>query len=211
MRQIKNIEDWNDLLSKKDKSEDDILLIAQVYEDGIKFENSLEIKQEYKKAFEYYLTGLNFKYCKIRVADYLSEGLGCKKDIEKAIKLYNELISENNSIAAFNLSTVYRDLGDYKKVVELLYKVYEIDKAYPVELAFHYLYGLGIPKNLEIAKNIFLTIKSQVEKYSVYEIEQVNYQLALLSLENNEIKNARHLLLQNDNEISNDLLNIIGK
>ena len=53
MRQIKNIEDWNDLLSKKDKSEDDILLIAQVYEDGIKFENSLEIKQEYKKAFEY--------------------------------------------------------------------------------------------------------------------------------------------------------------
>jgi len=73
------------------------------------------------------------------------------------------------------------------------------------------LYGLGIPKNLEIAKNIFLTIKSQVEKYSVYEIEQVNYQLALLSLENNEIKNARHLLLQNDNEISNDLLNIIGK
>lgn len=73
------------------------------------------------------------------------------------------------------------------------------------------MYGLGIPINLEIAKNIFLTIKSQVEKYSVYEIEQVNYQLALLSLENNEIKNARHLLLQNDNEISNDLLNIIGK
>lgn len=211
MKEIKTFEDWNNLLFKKDKSEDDFLLIAQVYEEGLTRENNLEIKQNFEKAFEFYLDGSQFKYCKIRVADYLSEGLGCRKDINKSIELYNELIRENLSTAAFNLSTIYRDNGDYVKVVELLYKVFEIDNVFPIELGIHYLYGLGIKKDKLKAKEIFLSIINQVDKYSVYEIEQANYQLALLSLENNEIQNAKFLLSQNDNEISNDLLNIIGR
>ncbi|WP_177764898.1 sel1 repeat family protein [Flavobacterium sp. I3-2] len=211
MKEIKTFEDWNDLLIKKDKSEDDFLLIAQVYEEGLIRENNLEIKESFEKAFETYLEGSHYNYCKIRVANYLSEGIGCKKDINKSIELYNELIKENLSTAAFNLSTIYRDKGDYAKVVELLYKVFEIDNIFPIELAFHYLFGLGIKKDKLKAKEIFLSIINQSKKYSVYEIEQANYQLGLLSLENNEIQNARFLLSQNNNEISNDLLNIIGR
>ena len=211
MKEIETFEDWNDLLIKKGKSEDDYLLIAQVYEEGLIRENNLEIKQNFEKAFEIYLEGSHYNYCKIRVADYLSEGIGCKKDINKSIQLYKELIRENLSTAAFNLSTIYRDKGDYVKVVELLYQVFKIDSIFPIELAFHYLYGLGIKKDKLKAKEIFLSIISQLDKYSIYEVEQANYQLALLSLEKNEIQNARFLLSQNDNEISNDLLNIIGR
>lgn len=211
MKQIATFEDWNDLLIKKDKSEDDFLLIGQVYEEGLIRKNNLEIRQSFEKAFEWYLKGSDFNYCKIRVADYLSEGIGCNKNLDKSIELYKELISENNSIAAFNLSTIYRDKRDYKKVIDLLYKVFEIDGVYPIELAFHYLYGLGTKVNKLKSKEIFLNVKNQATEYSVYEIEQANYQLALFSLENNEIQNARFLLSQNENEISNDLLNIIGK
>lgn len=57
-----------------------------------------------KQAFEWYLKDSGNNYCKIRVADLLSEGLGCEKNIQKSIELYTELISENISIAAFNLS-----------------------------------------------------------------------------------------------------------
>lgn len=211
MKEIETFENWNDLLIKKHKSVDDFLLIAQVYEEGLLLENNLEIKQNFEKAFETYVEGSQFNYCKIRVADYLSEGLGCKKNINKSVELYNELIRESLSIAAFNLSTIYRDKGEYVKVVELLYKVYEIDRIFPIELAFHHLYGLGTKKDKLKAQEIFLAIKNQTDKYSVYENEQANYQLALLSLENSEIQNAKFLLSQNDNEISNDLLNIIGK
>ena len=211
MKKIENFEDWNNLLIKKNKNEFEFLLIAQIYEDGLFSENNFGIKQNFEKAFEWYLKGSNFNYCKIRVADYLSEGLGCKKDINKSIELYNELIAENLSIAAFNLSTIYRDKNDYIKVIELLYKVFEIDGIFPIELAFHHLYGLGTKKDKLKAKEIFLTIINQADEYSVYEIEQANYQLALLSLKNNKIQNSKFLLSQNDNEISNDLLNIIGR
>lgn len=211
MNEIHNIEDWNYLLNKHNKTEDDFLQIAQSYEIGLTFDNSLKINQNYEKAFEWYLKGSVYDYCKIRVADFLSEGLGCEKDLQKSIQLYNELISKNNSVAAFNLSTIYRDNNDYNKSFGLLNKIYEIDNLYPIELAFYFLYGIGTQINKEKSKEIFLKIKENSKNYSEYEIEQANYQLAIFHIEKSEIQNARNLLLENDNEYSNDLLNIIGR
>lgn len=48
MKEIETVEDLNDLLIKKYKSEDDFLLIAQVYEEGLIDENNLEIKQNFE-------------------------------------------------------------------------------------------------------------------------------------------------------------------
>ncbi|WP_410879827.1 tetratricopeptide repeat protein [Myroides sp. DW712] len=211
MKQIKSIEDWNNLLNKADKSEDDFLQIGQAYEYGIICKNNFEIKTNLEKAFEWYLKGSENNYCKIRVADLLSEGLGCEKNIQKSIELYTELISKNMSIAAFNLSTVYRDLGNYDETYKLLYKVFEIDNVYPIELAFHYLYGIGTLVNKSKAKELFLNVTNNKKSYSDYEVEQANYQLALFYIANNEIDHAKKLLLENDNEFSYDLLNIIGR
>lgn len=211
MTQIKSIEDWKNLLNKVDKSEDDFLQIGQAYEYGIICKNNFEIKTDLEKAFEWYLKGSENNYCKIRVADFLSEGLGCEKNIQQSIELYTELISENMSIAAFNLSTIYRDLGNYDETHKLLYKVFEIDNVYPIELAFHYLYGIGTLVNKSKAKELFLNITNNKKRYSVYEVEQANYQLALFHIDNNEIEHAKKLLLENDNEFSDDLLNIIGR
>ncbi|EHQ43895.1 tetratricopeptide repeat protein [Myroides odoratus] len=211
MEQIKNVEDWNNLVNKGNKSENDFLQIAQGYEDGIICPSGLEIKPNLEKAFEWYLKGSKHHYCKIRVADYLSEGLGCKKNIEKSIQLYRELISENIATAALNLATVYRDLGNYRETYKLLYKAFEIDQVYPIELAFLYLYGIGTLTNKPKAKELFLTITNNKNSYSVYDVEQANYQLALFHLENQEIEQAKKLLLQNDNDFSDDLLRIIGR
>lgn len=211
MEPISNFEDWNNLVIKVDKSENDFLQIAQVFEDGIIFSNGLEIRKNFKKAFEWYVKGSKYAYCQIRVADLLSEGLGCEKNIQKSIQLYTQLISENMATAALNLATIYRDLGQYKEAYQLLYKAFEIDHVYPLELAFHYLYGIGTTANKKRAKELFSHVLNNKSDYSVYEVEQANYQLALFHLENNEIAQAKKLLLANDNEFSTDLLNIIGR
>lgn len=50
-----------------------------------------------------------------RMALCLSEGIGCKQDIAGAIVVYKQALLLGDSIAAYNLGTIYRDLGKYRK------------------------------------------------------------------------------------------------
>lgn len=80
-----------------------------------------------------------------------------------------------------------------------------------MNLLFIILYGIGTFINKLKAKELFLNVTNNKKSYSDYEVEQANYQLALFYIENNEIDHAKKLLLKNDNEFSDDLLNIIGR
>jgi len=157
MYQDFKFEDWLLLRNKKYKKEADYLKIAFIYETGFTFESNKTIEKDYKKAFLCYLRGaeLNYIECKLRLADLLSEGIGCDIDLNRAISIYTELVEKKNDIAAHNLSTIYRDKEDFLKPYNFLLIEYEISKFPPIELGFYYLFGLGTTQDQKKAIEIF--------------------------------------------------------
>ena len=216
---------WNKLLTLAENGDD-----KSQFEVGSYFENGEAniVEKNLSKAFEWYQKAYEKGNidATVRMADFLSEGICCKQDIDLAIKLYNIGIENGSSIASNNLATVYRDKQDFEKEFELYKKTQELEKVYPLELALCYYYGIGTVEDKNMAMEIFLNISN--DKYnndetecrnSLYEIDEANYYLGKIYLEgkivSKSLEKARYYLelanTDNDHNSANELLIVIGR
>ncbi|MDR2205164.1 MAG: sel1 repeat family protein [Flavobacteriaceae bacterium] len=189
-------------------------------EERIKILRPNEKKTTYqKRAFYWYKKASENGHSDafLRYADCLSDGIGCKQDIDLAIKLYNIAIEKGWS-AYLNLATVYRDKQDFEQAFNLYKKAQELDKADSLRIALCYYYGVGTTEDKGKAKKIFQFI-SERKIDTPYEIDEANYYLGRIYLEgkivNKSLEKARHYLelanKDNDHNSANELLLIIGR
>ena len=101
---------------------------ADGYEDTTE---GIIVKQDEKKAFKMYYNAAALMDTEgiSRMALCLSEGIGCKQDIEGAIVVYKQALEMGDSIAAYNLGTIYRDQGKYKKAFKHYKVAMQLDHA----------------------------------------------------------------------------------
>lgn len=224
MTEINNIEDWSKLLTIAQNGDKIIQYeVGCCYDNGLIINDEILVKEDKTEAFSWFL--LSHKSgnidATIRTADFLSEGEYCEKDIELAIKLYEEGIEKGIGYASSNLATIYRDKKDFKKAFELYQTAQKIDDSNLIEVAFCYYFGIGTEQNKLIAFDIFLKIANDtsVSRNSDFEIEEANYYLGLYYLEGDIIKKsiekARYYFekanIDNDHRSANEILLIIGR
>ncbi len=224
MNTIHTKKQWANLLKNIDSADNDTLFdIACHLEFGLIVDGKVIVKENPKKAFKIYEQAykngdLN---AMIRMADYYSEGKFCKINLDFAIQLYNKGIEMGSGMAANNLATVYRDIGDLTKSFELYQVAQDLNKSDSLELAYCYYYGIGTENNRLLAFEILERIAedSSIYDYSEIDVEHANLLLGIIYLEGQivekSIEKARECLeranIENDNPFANDLLLMIGK
>jgi TPR repeat protein len=223
--ELLSIGDWESLLKSAESGNSSAQLeVGYYYEDGLTV-NNIEVVQENKeKAFEWFFKSYENGNLDafIKVADFLSEGEYCKKNIEFAIELYEISIKNGSVLAIINLATVYRDLQEYEKAFQLYLQAKETHNLITLELALCYLYGIGTRINKKEAFDLFQRISGDHLKTAEnfpYEVDEANYYLGKFYLEGElvikSIEKARYFLglanRDNDHVSANGLLNLIGK
>uniref|UniRef100_UPI00404A34FF tetratricopeptide repeat protein n=1 Tax=Flavobacterium sp. TaxID=239 RepID=UPI00404A34FF len=221
---IKNIEDWKKLLKQKNSDNGNLLYeIANYFDDGLEIDGNIIVEENKKEAFELYekASKNGSIESKIRLADFYSEGVICEKNIDLAIDLYSSCIELGFGMAAHNLATVYRDLGNYSKAFQLYKTSQNLDKTNSIELAYCYYFGIGTDINKMQAFDIFEKIANDdsVNSNCEYEVEDANYYLGLYYLEgifvDKSINRARELFeranIDNDHRNANEILLLIGR
>lgn len=201
--------------------------LGYIFEHGL-IENDIPIVDiDDSKAYHWYNKGSECGSldASISLADLLSNGIGCKKSIKKAITLYKLCIEKGSSIAANNLGTVYRDLHEYQEA----FKFYEIsDKlmakeynktVFSLQVALCHLYGIGTIQNIEIAMDQLIQLASDDNDYTCQsDIDEAVFILGSLYLAGTyiakDIEKARYYLskanIDGDHYSAWNLLNIIG-
>ena len=214
---VLNKNDWDKLLQfAKNNDGKSQYQVACYLENGI----ANVVEQNLSEAFEWYQKAYENGNidAAVRLADFLSEGIVCKQDIDLAIKLYNICIENGSSIASSNLATIYRDKQDFEQAFELYKKTQELEKTYPLALALCYYYGIGTIENGIKAMEIFLAISNDSMTYQ-YDIDEANYYLGKIYLEGKiiakSLDKARYYLevanADNDHHSANELLLLIGR
>jgi TPR repeat protein len=224
MSAICNIDDWEKLLSEVNSDNYDIVCeIASYYDYGYEIDGSTIVPQNQKEAIKLYEKASANGHINsiVRLADYYSEGIECKKNIDLAIKLYEKGIEGGNSIAAKNLATIYRDFGDFSKAFELYQIAQSMDEFNIYELAYCYYYGIGTKFDKQKAFEIFKSIADDEteNRFFEYQIEDANYFIGLHYLEGifveKSIDKARDYFEKanhdNDHRNANELLLMIGR
>jgi len=194
-KQFNSLTAWQRILDQAETAPGDLLYeIANHLDHGYEINEVEHIEVDHHKAFHFYQKAAQKGHidATIRLADFYSEGLFCKKDITLALNLYQIGIENNRGHAAFNQALIYRDLEDYSKAFSLYQIAQTLDQAPSIELAYCHYYGLGTPINKEKALIIFETIaKNDPEnKNTGYEIDDANYYLGLYYLEGTYIEKS---------------------
>jgi TPR repeat protein len=212
-----NKENWDKLLelakNGDSKSQYELACYLEDGKENIVEQNFSEAFEWYKKAYE----NGNID-ATVRFADFLSEGINCKQDIDLAIKLYNIGIENGSSIASIGLATIYRDKQDFEQAFKLYTKTQEIEKTYPLALALCYYYGIGTTEDKNKAMEIFLNISNDSMTFQS-DIDEANYYLGKIYLEGKivakSLEKARYYLglanTDNDHSSTNELLLLIGR
>lgn len=207
---------------------------SSLYDLGFVFENGLIkndiiiVEVDYEKSFHWYQQAMmrgNLD-ATLRLADFLSEGIGCDNDIEKAIVLYLKCIEKGMSAAANNLATIYRDNGDfpnsfkyYSLANDLMSKEYG-KNTYSIEVALFNLYGIGVKQSINTGIEILENLISSNNDYSCQsDIAEANYLLGSFYLQglnvDKDINKARSYLLNadidGDHPSAQSLLLLIGR
>ena len=177
--------EWIELLTKAKKGDGDAQSkVGDSYSDGLK--NSIGetiVKKSDKRAFNWYSKsalqenkdGLTcLAYC-------LSEGLGCQKNVQEAIKIYQKAIKKGSSNSAFNLGTIYRDNGKFEKAFEYYSLAMTIDNSdYSLKVGLCYYYGIGISMDKQKAIEHFKKVsKDRLTLHNDYEIDEANFYIGL--------------------------------
>lgn len=202
--------------------------LGYFFENGLFDEEKVLVEIDLNKSYYWYREAMlkGSLNAKIQIANFLSEGKGCEKDIDQATSLYLSCIEEGLSIAAFNLGTIYRDQKNYNKAFkyyligeELMSKEYE-KTTYSLNVIVCYLYGIGITKDIDEGVRRLKTFTNQKNDYSCqYDIDEANYILGVLYLQGLgmplDIDKARYHLLKadqdQDHSSAQELLLIIGR
>lgn len=157
-----NKDEWNTLLTRAESSDGEAQYnVGLAYHDGLKDENEIIVEQDFGKAFEWFNRSLKAGNLAaiVMVADYLSEGITCERNLKLAIKLYEDAINQGSGSAANNLGCVYRDEGKFEKAFEyylLSEKLWGV--SYSLKVAFCYYYGIGTNEDKSTAIEIFKAI-----------------------------------------------------
>lgn len=198
------------------------------YEYGLEENDSVIIESDDSLSFFWYQQSAE-RGCLdavLRLADFLSEGIGCEQNIPLAIELYLKCIEHGSEIAANNLATVFRDNGDYEQAFEYYQLSQDIvsqrceRNIVNLNVGLCYYLGVGVKKDCAKAIDIFKHIAhGQEDDNSQYEIEESNYLLGQIYLQGNgvgqDIVKAREYLLSadkdGDHRSAQELLLIIGR
>ena len=154
------------------------------------------------------------------LAYHLDSGIGCEKDIERAICLYKVAIEKGSGIAAFNLGTVYRDKGNYKKAFEYYTLSMQMGGSdYSVTVGLCYYYGIGVQQDKSVAVRHFRKVAAdKLNNHTQYEQDLAHYYLGLSYLTGEGLKKSmksakKHFEIANtDNDNANalELTHLIG-
>ncbi len=216
---------WKNLLAKARKG--DAIAQNEVgdhFSFGFKTSaNKIIVRQSLTSAFAWYERAAKQDVVEAltNLADFLSEGKGCEKDINKAVDYYLLAIQKGSSRAALNLGTVYRDKGNFTKAFEyylLADKLNNVDYSFTIGLCYYY--GLGVSIDKEIACKHFLKVSgNKAQAHTQYEVDEANYILGVSYLTgegvNKSLQKARAFLTlanqDNDHRSAKELLFIIGQ
>lgn len=153
----------------------------------------------------------------------LSTGEGVDRNIKEAIYWTKQALRQGSPCAAFNLGTIYRDVGKptlafrwYNRAVEMG------DHGALLQVGLCYFFGFGVKKDLKKAYRCFKRITTYKPRLEVSERtgENALYWMAIFHLlgiggAKRSVKTARNLLesadKDGDHEQANELLNLIGK
>ncbi len=220
---ITKIDDWNSLLEKAESGNCDAMNeVAFWYENGLTIDGIEIVQIQQRLAFEWTKKSYNNgnldgaeKY-----ADYLSDGeyLYCEKNIELAMQLYEKAMNKGSTSATYNLGIEYRNKQNFKKAFEFYQKA-NASGNFSTELSVGlcYYYGIGTPKDRITALKIFEKI--EVGKNSDYEVDEANYLIGKIYLEEEivgqSIDKARQYLeladKDGDHRSAQELLILIGR
>lgn len=220
---ISNIEDWNSVLEdSKNGNSDAMNEVAMYYRDGLTLNDVEIVKPDPKQAFEWTRKSYESGDIKgmVNYADYLSDGeyLYCEKNIQLAMKLYEEAIEKGSTTAIHNLALEFRNKQNFQKAFELYQKSNRSSEFYPeLTLGLCYYYGIGVVKNKIKAFEIFKTIEKG--KHNNYEVDEANYLIGKIYLEGEvveqSIEKARYYLeladTDGDHRSAQELLILIGR
>lgn len=216
--------DWKELLKAIDSDDENLLYDIACYLDlGIEVDGKVIVKENKSEAFKLYekLSNNGHLYSMIRLADFYSEGEVCLKNIDLAKELYTKGVEGGNGIAAHNLATLYRDLGNYSQAFELYQTAERLYNSNLIQVAYCFYYGIGVNQDREQALTIFDKIaRDESESRSCeFDIENANYYLGLYYLEGvfveKSIDKAREYFeranVDNDHRNANEILLMIGR
>ena len=219
-----DITKWKELLQLAESGNGEAQFeVANYYDSGLENEGIEIVKEDKAQAFKWFLKSQENGSIEatIRVADFLSEGEYCEKNIQLAIELYKKGIEKGYCYAAHNLATVYRDNSEFETAIEYYQIAQSLDKADSIALAYCYHFGIGIKTDRLKAFEIFQRIANDNSEFRncEYDIEEANYYLGLYYLEGEivekSIDKGRECLMKankdNDHRGANELLFIIGK
>lgn len=193
---------------------------ADGYEDTTE---GIIVKQDEKKAFKMYYNAAALMDTEgiSRMALCLSEGIGCKQDIDGAIVVYKQALEMGDSIAAYNLGTIYRDQGKYKKAFKHYKVAMQLDHAdYSFKVGLCYYYGIGTDVNKEKALKHFKKVAKDKNKFHTpYEIDESNLYLGFIYLEGEvakrSLKKAKKYFERanevNEHETAREMLLLLGE
>lgn len=221
---LTNPEDWSRLLALAENNDPVAQYeVALYYDSGLVILGTKIIEENPSLAFRWYYKAYENGNAdaNTRIADFLSEGIYCDKNMELAIQLYQKGIDNGSGLAANNLAVIYRDQQNYEKAFEL-YKVSQyLDNTDSLNVALCYHFGIGTEKDVEKSFGIFKKIvdKSFEHLHSQYEIDEANYFLGRMYLDGEivekSITKARTFLeranADDDHRSAQELLILIGK
>lgn len=216
---------WKDLLSKAKKG-DPIAQneVGDYFSFGLKTKtNEVIVRQNFSSAFYWYEKAAMYGVTDAltNLADFLSEGKGCEKDIIKAIENYLFAIDKGSSRAALNLGTIYRDIGNFKNAFEYYCLADKMDKAdYSFTVGLCYYYGVGVSIDKVTACKYFLKVSvDKLQRHTQYENDEANYILGHSYLTGEGVKKSlekskaflKLANTDNDHRSAEQILFIIGQ
>jgi TPR repeat protein len=133
---------------------------------GVMFERAYGIKQNLKKAFEYYSQGVerNFVHSFANLGNMFDFGVYVKRDMDKAVELYQKAIELGSAYALVLMGNIHykNRLGKYgdeekEKAVEYYKRAVEQGSAYGMfMLSECYGLGHGVERDLDEAERLLL-------------------------------------------------------
>ena len=134
---------------------------------GTMYYSARGVKQDYKKAFEYYTLASSLPNKKrlesiLNLANMYTQGQGVKKDEQKAFTLLKILDEKNIGLAQLVMGSMYEGGNgvqkDLKKAIFYYEKGCNTKKTYPKACYFagdYYENGVAVEKNYETAKKYY--------------------------------------------------------
>ena len=109
-------------------------------------------------------------------------GTGVSSNKSTALKWYRRAVRHGDSTAAHNISTVYRDFGDFRRAHRWMLRALEMgDGDAAVTAGYNYLYGIGVRKDVGSARRMF--DRALDAEISQYDCEEVLYNQALMDVD----------------------------